>query len=725
MQEWLAQLGHRLLPVRIILSRWKRPGERSPCADDLIDACVGALDETTALPDFKNDFVLTRLRGDAPSVLILLDGLDEVTDDAQRAWQLAVIEHFRARFRRVPLLVTCRVRPYTAWRDAGQGLSLPAFTLAGLSDQSVSLFIERWYDELLAARTYESAAEARQAKERLHEAIFNQDRANHEELRGMAEIPLLLTMMAHVNYNKPLPDSRAALYALFTDQLLYKWEERRMAQGQETRLSQMLAQVRSDIEQFKLAIADLAFDLYGEASSRDLVDIPSLKVEEALRKLPRVPMSAGDRSKWATELLQHITARSGLLVAPDDSTYRFSHLSLQEYMTATHLVIGSSDDKLRNFTPVVDNPLWSEVVQLAFGILAKVLSPPQIGDALHIISGLLPRELEAEPAAKRLLFLGDLYVRLLAADSLSAPNRTQAHAAMQAMAAHLNTVMTARLDPHQRLDAGLLLADLGDLLDRFDPDTRPTGLDLDPPGLDDFIAVPGLPGVRMGKYPVTVKQYRRFVEAGGYDRGQPWWTEEEIREIARWRGGEWPDAPEYWDDDRFNHATQPVVGVSWYEARAYCAWLADRLRALPAEEGGIGAGAQVALPAEAEWVQAARGGQPAPADENEDYPWRGPFATWRANTEENRPTDLGQTSPVAMYPGGATDAGIFDLAGNVWEWTRDKSGGGGYWLKGGSWYWSPDRARPAARGDYVPRGWYDSWGFRVVVVPISRIGSDS
>jgi len=133
----------------------------------------------------------------------------------------------------------------------------------------------------------------------------------------------------------------------------------------------------------------------------------------------------------------------------------------------------------------------------------------------------------------------------------------------------------------------------------------------------------------------------------------------------------------------------------------------------------------VALPAEAEWVQAARGGQPAPADENEDYPWRGPFATWRANTEENRPTDLGQTSPVAMYPGGATDAGIFDLAGNVWEWTRDKSGGGGYWLKGGSWYWSPDRARPAARGDYVPRGWYDSWGFRVVVVPISRIGSDS
>ena len=101
---------------------------------------------------------------------------------------------------------------------------------------------------------------------------------------------------------------------------------------------------------------------------------------------------------------------------------------------------------------------------------------------------------------------------------------------------------------------------------------------------------------------------------------------------------------------------------------------------------------------------AARGGQPAPADKAQDYPWRGPFATWRANTEEKKETDLGQTSPVHMYPGGATREGVFDLAGNVWEWTRDVDKDGYPWVKGGSWFWSPDSATTAARDGYDP--WY-------------------
>ena len=107
------------------------------------------------------------------------------------------------------------------------------------------------------------------------------------------------------------------------------------------------------------------------------------------------------------------------------------------------------------------------------------------------------------------------------------------------------------------------------------------------------------------------------------------------------------------------------------------------------------------------------------------YPWRGPFANWRANTEEQQETDLKQTSPVHMYPGGATVEGVYDLAGNVWEWTRDRREDGAYWLKGGSWYWSPERARAAARVDLVPWDWYYGWGLRVVVVPVSRMSSDS
>ncbi len=737
LQELLAQLGRRLLPVRILLSHWKRPlnhdGQpvREACADDLIEACVRTVGETADLAAFKPEFVLRRLGGAAPTALILLDGLDEVTDAGQRAWQLAVIEHFRRRYSRVPLLVTCRVRPYQAWQTewaaTGAGLALPAFTLDSLDDDAVARFIDCWYDELLAARVYEEPDQAQAAQTRLHDAILTTAHPNHAELRKMAGRPLLLTMMAHVNYQQPLPDSRAALYARFVNQLLYEWEQTRLAPGQLTQLSQMLANVGSDIEQFKLVLAGLAHARYQAAPTRDLVDIPGLEFEERLRRLPRIDMSAGERSRWATELLEHIAVRSGLLVAPDDATYRFSHLSLQEYMTATHLVVGASDDKLQNFATVIDNPLWNEVVQLGLGILTKVLAPPQMGDALHIVDGLLPvAPLDAAGAA-RLLTLGEIYLHLLAVDSLNAPSRSQAHALMHKLAAHLTNLMTSKLPPPTRLRAGLLLADWRDMLARADPTQRPPDLNLDPPGLDDFIAVPGLPGVRIGKYPVTNLHFRRFVEAGAYDKGQPWWSKKAIKEIEQFVGG-WPAEPRYWDDERFNHSAQPVVGVSWYEAMAYCAWLTAVLRGKPLAEGGIAVHEQVTLPSEAEWIAAARSGRPAPKtrqEEEADYPWHGPFATWRANTEENKETDLGQTSPVHMYPGGVTAEGVYDLAGNVWEWTRDVAGSNSYWLKGGSWYYSPEQARAAARDGYVPRFWYYYRGLRVVVVPVSRMSSDS
>jgi predicted NACHT family NTPase len=377
LQELLAQLGRRLLPVRIVLSRWKRAlradGQplRDACADDLIDACVDSFGATASLAAFKERFVLTRLSGDAPTALILLDGLDEVSDAGQRAWQLAAVSQFCRRFARVPLLVTCRVRPYRAWQQEwqanGGGLPLLDFPLADLSDDAKRRFIARWYAELQAGGVYTEAGLAAAAQERLAAAIFDAARPNHAELYKMAGTPLLLTMMAHVNYRLPLPDSRAALYAEFVDQLLYKWEELRLAPGQKTQISQQLAAVGSDLEPFKLALAGLAYDRYQAAASRDLVDIPKWQFLARLSRLPRIEMSEDERAAWATRLLAHITARSGLLVTPDDDTLRFSHLSLQEYMTATKLLVGFSDDKLRAFDAVIDKPLWNEVVQLGLG----------------------------------------------------------------------------------------------------------------------------------------------------------------------------------------------------------------------------------------------------------------------------------------------------------------------------------------------------------------------
>ena len=158
--------------------------------------------------------------------------------------------------------------------------------------------------------------------------------------------------------------------------------------------------------------------------------------------------------------------------------------------------------------------------------------------------------------------------------------------------------------------------------------------------------------------------------------------------------------------------------MSWYEAEAYCNWLTARWR----DEGKITADEQVRLPTQAEWEQAARHGAPAPKDAASDYPWRGPFEPWRANTEES---DLNQTTPVTMYPDGRTAGGVWDMSGNVWEWTcdlhsQDSDGDPWYRLKGGAYWSGADLARASAADWSYAWSGFDVWGCRVVVVPISR-----
>jgi formylglycine-generating enzyme required for sulfatase activity len=227
--------------------------------------------------------------------------------------------------------------------------------------------------------------------------------------------------------------------------------------------------------------------------------------------------------------------------------------------------------------------------------------------------------------------------------------------------------------------------------------------------------------LRIGKYPVTNHQYRRFVEAGGYqpaaDGGRNrWWSEEGWKWRERY---DWAE-PRYWDERELNRSTQPVVGVSWHDAEAYCNYLTERWR----DEGTITADEQVRFPTQAEWEQAARHGAPAPKDAATDYPWRGAFDPWRANTEES---GLNQTTPVTMYPDGRTAGGVWDMSGNVWEWTSDlhkwtPDGDARYWLKGGAyWNHAADARVPSGGRDYAWFGEYNG-GCRVVVVPLSRSG---
>lgn len=232
LQDLLTKLGRRLLPVRIVLNRWTPASANGPCANDLIDECVRVVGRSGDLPALKTHLMKRLKRGEA-TLLVLLDGLDEVTDRTRRERQLAALEDFHRHYGDVPMIVTCRVLPYQAWRRQGDILSLPDAQLDCLIDAAIAQFIDRWYDELKRTGVYEDHALAEQARQRLRTAVSDTQRANYEELHKMAGFPLLLTMMAHVNYRKALPESRAALYNDFVEQLLYKWEEYRLGGGRE------------------------------------------------------------------------------------------------------------------------------------------------------------------------------------------------------------------------------------------------------------------------------------------------------------------------------------------------------------------------------------------------------------------------------------------------------------------------------------------------------------
>src|ERR1035437_1997837 len=194
----------------------------------------------------------------------------------------------------------------------------------------------------------------------------------------------------------------------------------------------------------------------------------------------------------------------------------------------------------------------------------------------------------------------------------------------------------------------------------------------------------------MGRYPVAARNYLHFMEDGGY-RQEKFWTAGAFEEYS---------APKNWRR-QLRHPNRPVVGVSWFEASAYCAWAGGRLPT-EAEWGCVSRHWGLCewrggwLPTEAEWECAALDGR-----EGIRYPWgdKEPDA-YHANFYEAGPHHL---TPVGLYPEGATPRGIEDLAGNCWEWVND--------------WWCDDYEKPAERGERpVMRGgaWFTgAWRLRV------------
>lgn len=160
-----------------------------------------------------------------------------------------------------------------------------------------------------------------------------------------------------------------------------------------------------------------------------------------------------------------------------------------------------------------------------------------------------------------------------------------------------------------------------------------------------------IPGFYLDRYQVSNRQFQRFVDSGGYDNLEIW-PQEVWPSLMKFCDRTRRPGPRFWENGKFaaGKADHPVVGVCWYEASAYAAWVGKR------------------LPAAAEWQKAGGWPEQTSGGSCHRYPWGNIFEPARANLWSS---GLGEPLPVNDRPEGATPNGIYQMTGNVWEWLYD------------------------------------------------------
>jgi formylglycine-generating enzyme required for sulfatase activity len=720
------------IPLMVRLADFARELEKTP-ALALDKFLLGVVEQAYANHPRLGEYL--RLALEKGACMVLLDGLDEVGDDPVhgkplRTQVVSRVQQFADRWctdgRKNRVVVTSRIEGY--WDEALHGFAHVQLSPLSPPDE-VREFLLRWYtahERAYDATLPTEVAEAR-AEERVTELLPRV--LEWPSVRRLATNPLLLTILALIHENVGrLPNRRIKLYEIAAQTLIESWR-----QAQTGMPSELLAELGE--EAVIRVMAPLAYWLHqehpgGTASFQEWR-------ERLLKVLAEEGYEAEARKDIAERFLHHARYQAGLLAERGLGRFGFFHLTFEEYLAARQIARQRAEERREMLKTHWEDPRWQEVILLAAGQLGIVEA--RRDDVSDFIEDLLKMEAADPTGAGRPAVLAGRALADIGTRSVTNPTRRWTLDAlrqtMQDLDPETERPNTSPYVPiRTRYAAGEVLDELGWL----------------PPDLNTWVRCPGCaenggdPSAGSGqalmvmKYPLTNAQYERFIQAGGYRNSDYWGGEENpawqwrMKQHQSYRGEVAVSEPEYWHSPRFGkeRGGYPVVGISWYEARAYAAWLTDVLRraragdeTMPAEDRDLVAdllevgAAEVRLLTEEEWVAVAGG----TGSENR-YPWDplgGPATKdeaailARANTRE---AELGGTSPVAMYPLGASQPwGMMDLAGNVWEWTGSWSDEGktNRVVRGGSWYLSGGSARVALRGWFDPSYSYFAIGVRL------------
>jgi len=705
-----------LLPLRKLAGR---VAQDSASAQTVVQTLRDEM-ETYGVQQVDDLLTAALVRGTA---LLLLDGLDEIPVEAtpsvaDRLTTLRAVRACAHQYPQVPMVITCRTRAFDP--PLQTMLGWPTETITPFTLGQMRQFMLVWYGEMTATGEIDRA-HAEQLRRDLLAAIVQSD-----TLRTMAGTPLLLTLMALVLYNRGLlPRDRPLLYEAVLELLLGQWDK--------VKEGQSLADVvgRSDwvSDRFRPLLDRLSYQAHLAGSSTDgRGRLDRRVVRDALIDffegvhVPE-PWSAARRC------LDYFEHRSGLLIPDGSDSYVFAHLTLQEHCAGRFMLLDRHAATLVLHHRTDDR--WREPIFLGLGVVQQT-NPWLIESVLR---KLIDCEVEAHPKPG-VRWYQDL---ILAAEigndrdwNYLREQRVDIAPIQRDLRRGLVTLLHDRSQPlpvADRVRSGFLLGALGDprypvTLAAWEHAIRhaqgvaPTDTSADvppylccvPAGTYTIGSDADDPDARDGERPLHQITLTTSIMIARYPITN-----------AQWRVWEHADQQRTYfaTDRRVNHPNQPVVGISWHMATAFCAWLSARL------------GLTVRLPTEYEWEAAARGG------DTRRYPWGDAESDDGAATQEDATArGWSYTVPVGCYPAGAAPGGALDMAGNVWEWTADP------WrsypgtphpvtdpivrvLRGGAGNQEQVVARCAARLREPPYMGGQFYGFRVVVVLPERPAAET
>ncbi len=621
------------------------------------------------------------------NLLFLLDGLDEVADLSHRDKVARWIEAGARIHRSCRFAITCRFAGYSP--EVRLNEDFLEMHMRPLTNDQARDFIHNWYKIVETGlstnhdqATIVAAEKADKLLARLDEREFRARRVFE-----LTRNPLLLTNLCLVHWDRGnLPKNRSRLYEECIEVLLDLWHG---AIGLKSRTT-----ARNGMRVLQPAALWMHQE---EGRTRAKASELSPAMEPALKAV-----------QWphgsAAEFLKAVRDESGLLTGWDQEHYGFMHLGFQEYLAAREIRSRAFEDPrvLRELAGHFGESWWEEVSLLMLALEDPSLFTPYMREvvkrgAFVEHSNLVELCLDDAAETSSRPFI-ELLEREPGKDQELWERQFTAFQILSRMDPNVIENLIPRLRRHPSPNIRRLTGERGSRTTRDRFISKKSGYEL--------VRIPGgvfmmgspedeegrrdsegplhevhVPEFYIGRYPVTNEDYDRFLDANPNAR-----------------------EPKYWSDRKYNQPRQPVVGMSWEDAKKYAVW------------------SGLCLPSEAQWEYACRAGS-----ETRYY-------TGDSEADLARAGWYGKNSGSRLHPVGEKEAnafGLHDMHGNVDEWLEDyfhkdyedAPADGSAWVddprgssrvhRGGGWISPAWACRTANRGRFYHRIGNPDFGFRL------------